>query len=168
MASALAGAALAQTPVSYNGSIQYFIADLGATFPCHPLYERSFTWVDTTSNDSIDYILNALVRAGFNGIRLPMWPENEQIRGPDPTNESRDISREFCDSLSEAWVSRIKTATDDATYKGFYIHFSPALPNRVFQEELTKEEYVAWVLSYTNPKYSPKFISPFSSNESDL
>ena len=30
---------------TYNGDIRFFIADLGATYPCHPLYERDYTWI---------------------------------------------------------------------------------------------------------------------------
>ena len=73
----------------YNGNIKYFIADLGPTSPCHPLYERSYTFVDTTDNDALDNVLTGLFEAGFNGIRLPMWPDDEAVKGPDPTNEAR-------------------------------------------------------------------------------
>jgi len=103
---ALAGAQVALA--SYNGKIQYFIADIGTTSPCHPKYERSYTWVDTSNIDSMDYVLDGLVRAGFNGIRLPMWPEDARVRGPDPSNEGRDISRTFCESINENWVKRIR------------------------------------------------------------
>ena len=115
------------TPVTYNGNIQYFIADIATTSPCHPLYDRAYTWVDTNSPDAIDRVLNALFDAGFNGIRLPMWPEDERIRGPDPENELEDISREFCDKLNKDWVQRIRSAPDTAVYKDFTIYFSPAL-----------------------------------------
>ena len=71
--SALSTEALA----SFNGYIQYFIADISTTSPCHPKYERSYTWVNTSNNDSVDYVLEGLVRAGFNGIRLPMWPDSD-------------------------------------------------------------------------------------------
>ena len=90
--------------VEYNGDMQYFIADLGPTSPCHPLYDRGYTWITTSSNNEVDAILEGLVKAGFNGIRLPMWPDSDQVNGPDPSNESRDISREFCDQLNKDWV----------------------------------------------------------------
>jgi len=97
----------------YNGSIKYFIADIATTSPCHPKYERSYTWVDTTNTDAIDYVLDGLVRAGFNGIRLPMWPDDIRVRGPDPGNEAKDIGKTFCDSLTDAWVKRIRSAKGD-------------------------------------------------------
>ena len=153
---------------NYNGNIQYFIADLGPTSPCHPLYERSYTWVDTADNDTMDRVLNSLVKAGFNGIRLPMWPNDDRVNGPDPANEARNISRAFCDSLNKNWVSRIKTAVTGTEYKGFAIHFSPAFDNRAYQSNLTKDDYASWVLSYTGNSYSPDFVSPFSGNYSTL
>jgi hypothetical protein len=36
--------ALIKTPPEYNGSLQYYIADLGPGYPCHPLYEKDSTW----------------------------------------------------------------------------------------------------------------------------
>ena len=69
----------------------------------------------------MDAILNGLATAGFNGVRLPMWPESASVRGPDPDNETRDIGRDFCDSLNKIWVTRILTAPDDALYRGFTI-----------------------------------------------
>jgi len=59
-----------------------------------------------------------------------MWPDSDQVNGPDPSNESRDISRSFCDQLNKDWVERIKTAPTDAVYKNFVIYYSPALDNR--------------------------------------
>lgn len=117
----------------------------------------------------MDRVLSALATAGFNGVRLPMWPgDNDQVRGPDPLNEARDIGREFCDSLNKDWVSRISSAPADSPYFGFTIYVSPAFDNKRFQETLTQEEYVKWVLSYTTSTYSPDFISPFSGNDSTL
>lgn len=40
----------AKAQVSYNANMQYFIADLGPTSPCHPLYDRGYTWVTTSNN----------------------------------------------------------------------------------------------------------------------
>ena len=152
---------------SYNANIQYFIADLGPTSPCHPLYDRGYTWVTTSNDQEADTVLNGLVAAGFNGIRLPMWPESDQVRGPDPSNESQDITRSFCDDINKNWVKRIKTAVD-ASYKDFFIYFSPALDNRALQTDLSESKYADWVLSYTDEAYSPDFLSPFSANDSTL
>ena len=74
--------------------------------------------------------MEGLVTAGFNGIRLPMWPESDQVLGPDPSNEARDIGRAKCDELSTDWVKKIRSASSDSSYKDFYIYFSPALDNR--------------------------------------
>ena len=146
----------------------YFIADLGPTMPCHPLYDRGYTWITTTNDQETESILNALVIAGFNGIRLPMWPESDQVLGPDPSNESRDINRSFCDQLNKDWVKKIKSAGSDASYKDFFIYFSPALDNRALQTGLDQNRYASWVLSYTSSDYSPDFLSPFSSNDTTL
>ena len=163
------GALEATQAVSYNGSIEYFIADIATTFPCHPLYDRAYTWIDTSINDELDKILEGIIEAGFNGIRLPMWPEDGRVLGPDPTNEARDISREFCDSLSIDWWQRIKTALEDSPYYGLYIYYSPAYDNKAYQDHLSEEEYANWVLSYADyDKYGANFISPFSSNDSSL
>ena len=118
--------------MTYNGKIQYFIADIATTSPCHPKYERSFTWIDTSDGDSMDFVLNGLVDAGFNAIRLPMWPESDKLLGPDPTNELRDITRDFCEGITEDWVERIRTATEDSRYKDLLIYMSPGLDNRTF------------------------------------
>lgn len=120
------------TPSKYNGSIKYFIADIATSSPCHPKYERSYTWVDTSNTNSMDLVLDGLVRAGFNGIRLPMWPDDIRVRGPDPANEAKDIGKTFCDSLTDAWVKRIKSATKEQLYKDFHIYFSPGLDNKIF------------------------------------
>ena len=77
----------ANAETKYNAKMQYFIADLGPTSPCHPLYDRAYTWITTSNDQEVDSILEGLVKAGFNGIRLPMWPESDQINGPDPSNE---------------------------------------------------------------------------------
>ena len=36
--------AAVKTPPNYNGMLQYYIADLGPGYPCHPLYEKTSTW----------------------------------------------------------------------------------------------------------------------------
>ena len=159
---------LAISAASFNGDIQYFIADLGPTSPCHPLYEQSYTWVETEDADSLDRVLNGLADAGFNGVRLPMWPDDSRVSGPDPTNPSVDIGRDFCESLNKNWITRIKTALKDSKYYQFYIYLSPGLDNRTFQETLSEDDYAAWVLSYTESDLLPNYISPFSGNDSTL
>ena len=166
MASLLLSLAAAQT---YNGNLEYFIADLGPTFPCHPKYERAYTWIDIANDqETLDLVLNSLVKQGFNGVRLPMWPVSTGVRGPDPDNETSDIGRAYCDSLSKIWITRIKTAPPTADYFGMKIYFSPALDNRALQTDLDNSAYADWVLSYTDTDYSPDFLSPFSSNYSLL
>ena len=86
----------------YNGDIRYFLADLGPTYPCHPLYERDMTWIDSnTAGASIKYVLEGLSEAGFNGVRLPMWAESDQVNGPDPFNPAVDIDHEYCTDLTK-------------------------------------------------------------------
>ena len=151
----------------YNAKIKYFIADIATTSPCHPKYERTFTWVDTSNGDAMDFVLDGLVAAGFNGIRLPMWPEDDRVRGPDPTNELRDINRDFCEEINRNWIERIRTAFDDAKYKDLIIYMSPGLDNKTFQEDLSPSKYASWVVDYLI-KYNPSFVSPFSANDSTL
>ena len=55
------GALEAAQAVSYNGNIEYFIADIATTYPCHPMYDRAYTWIDTSINDDLDKILEGLV-----------------------------------------------------------------------------------------------------------
>ena len=132
------GALEATQAASYNGIIEYFIADIGTTYPCHPLYDRAYTWINTSINDDLDKVLEGLVTAGFNGIRLPMWPDDSRVLGPDPTNEARDISRDFCDNLTKDWIQRINTALEDSPYYGLKIYYSPAYDNRAYQDHLTE------------------------------
>jgi len=46
------------------------------------------TWFNMSTNESnwnaIATILNALSTAGFNGVRLPMFPESPQVSGENP------------------------------------------------------------------------------------
>lgn len=84
VALAIAGQTQAQVDVSYNSKMLYFLGDLGPTFPCHPLYERSYTWISSDSDLMVEQILNGLVKAGFNGVRLPMWPDGDLVTGPNP------------------------------------------------------------------------------------
>lgn len=83
------------TLARYNGSIQYFLADLAPSFPCHLSYEQSQTWFDMANNTSnwvgIAKVLDGLANAGFNGIRLPMFPENDWIKGPSPFNNAQKV-----------------------------------------------------------------------------
>lgn len=97
-----------------------------------------------------------------------MWPNDSRVTGPDPASAFQDIGRDFCDNLNKEWVSRIKTALEDSPYYDFKIYFSPGLDSGAFQENLSVEEYAAWVLSYTDSAYRPHFISPFSANDSPL
>ena len=36
----------------YNGEMRFFLADLSATYPCHPLYERDYTWIQSDETDA--------------------------------------------------------------------------------------------------------------------
>ena len=84
--------------------MRFYIADLGATYPCHPLYERDYTWIESNESDasrsSVRYVLEGLVESGFNGIRLPMWPESDLVNGPDPFNEAVNVDHSYCSDLT--------------------------------------------------------------------
>lgn len=151
----------------YNGKMKYFIADISTTSPCHPKYERTFTWVDTSNGDAMDFVLDGLVDAGFNGIRLPMWPEDERVRGPDPSNELRDIGRDFCEGINRNWIERIRTANSDQKYADLIVYLSPGLDNKTFQEDFSHSKYASWVVDYIT-EYEPSYVSPFSANDSTL
>ena len=77
-----------QTPPVYNGNLQYFIADVAPGYPCHKNYFYDDTWFfadDSTNNwQHIRKILDGLSLNGFNAIRLPMWPEDKRVNGPNP------------------------------------------------------------------------------------
>ena len=67
-----------KTPPQYNGKLEYYIADLGPGYPCHPLYTKESTWFDgdDPTGVQIKAVLEQLSAIGFNGIRLPMWPDS--------------------------------------------------------------------------------------------
>ena len=81
----LAAVAKAQTATTYNGSIKYFIADLAPSFPCHPSYQENMTYFNMATDESnwntIATILTGLQQIGFNGVRLPMFPESSGVYG---------------------------------------------------------------------------------------
>jgi len=100
LASVLLWQTLALEKVTYNGSIKYFIADLAPSFPCHNLYEYGMTWFNMSTDESnwnaIATILNALSTAGFNGVRLPMFPESEKVTGENPDFDPINITWNQC------------------------------------------------------------------------
>ena len=53
-----------------------------------PLFEEKMTWFNMATDESnwvaIARILDALADAGFNGVRLPMFPEDSRVTGIDP------------------------------------------------------------------------------------
>ena len=79
----------------YNGvgPIEYFIADLAPGYPCHPQYEASKTWFEGDTEIGVQNLLTGLAEAGFNGIRLPMWPESDLVRGRDPYDDDFEFTR---------------------------------------------------------------------------
>ena len=153
--------------------MRFFFADLGATYPCHPLYERAYTWIGADDSNPrtspVRYVLEGLAKAGFNGIRVPMWPDSPRVEVHNPNGGLVDIDHEYCNKLTANIINVIKGAEDDAPYKDFYIYMSPGYDNMLYQEELTPEEYVAWVrknFEALDPR--PQFVSPFSANVSPL
>ena len=165
---ALVGQSQAQVANSYNAKMVYFLGDLGPTFPCHPLYDRTYTWISSDNDQSVEAILNGLVNAGFNGVRLPMWPESDRVTGPNPYRVEQDIDVEYCDFLVKNIVKVIKDAPTSSSYYGMYIYFSPAFDSRLYQEDMTTQEYADWVSKFYSDDYQPDFLSPFSANQSFL
>lgn len=55
---------------------------------------------------------------------------------------------------------------DDFWY--FKMHYSPAYENRLYQADLTEEEYAAWAVAYLKGGYGVDSMSPFSANYSVL
>ena len=97
IAAAFATVANAQgkvAPPDYNGYIENYIADLAPGYPCHPLYENTVTWFDGDTTEGVRNILVGLAEAGFNGIRLPMWPDSDLVRGADPRDSGSIYSRQ--------------------------------------------------------------------------
>ena len=92
LATALLGGAYGQTVFEYNESMKYLFADLAPSFPCHFLYEYKTTYFNMSTDESnwnsIAVVLAGLKASGFNGIRLPMFPESDQVSGEDPDTGS--------------------------------------------------------------------------------
>lgn len=88
-----------QSPPIYNGKLQMYIADLGATFPCHPLFDSDQTWFNQDNpkddNKAIRDVLNGLAKAGFNAIRLPMWPYSDEVSGQVFSSQIGSTSSNF-------------------------------------------------------------------------
>ena len=150
--------------------MRFFLADLGATYPCHPLYERDYTWIGADVSNaqvsSVRFVLEGLAEAGFNGIRLPMWPDSPRVNGHNPNNGAVEIDHQYCTDLTTNILNVLREADNDATYKDFYIHMSPGYDNMLYQEDLSPEEYTAWLERHFEHK--PTFMSPFSANASPL
>ena len=108
------------TRTYYNSDMRFFIADLGPTYPCHPLYERDYTWIESDnsnpSTSSVRYVLEGLAEAGFNGIRLPMWPESDEVNGPDPNNGFVNVDHSYCTDLTTNIINVLNEAEDDDLY----------------------------------------------------
>lgn len=59
-------------------------------------------------------MLNGLSKAGFNAIRLPMWPESSEVWGPDPTAGSdKRMPWNFCDWLSKNVIKALKNHNEN-------------------------------------------------------
>ena len=121
---------------SYNGDMRFFLADLGATYPCSPLYERDYTWIGSDVSNaqisSVRFVLEGLAEAGFNGIRLPMWPDSPRVKGHNPNNGAVEIDHNYCSDLTGNILNVINEADRDAPYKDFYVHLSPGDDNMLY------------------------------------
>ena len=152
----------------YNQRIVYFFGDLGPTIPCHPLYEREYTWTSADDDSGVRSILNGLINAGFNGVRLPMFPDGDAVTGENPYRPSQTVNGTYCNSLVENIANNIINASDSDAFKGMYIYLSPAYDSRLYQEDLKEQEYKDWLMQFISDKYKPDFLSPFSAAQSIL
>lgn len=70
--------AFPKNPPVYNGELEYYIADLTASYPCSPYFDTDTTWFNPPNADNtyrgIRDVLNGLSDVGFNAIKLPLWP----------------------------------------------------------------------------------------------
>jgi len=116
------------------------------------------TWFnqdDETDNyKAIRDVLDGLSEAGFNGIRLPMWPVNDEIKGSVTPfalsgDETKNFTRDMCNDLSVTILEVLKTHElsqpneDNTTYFDddfhyFKVYWSPAYDGRQYQEGLTE------------------------------
>ena len=66
-------------------------------------------------------MLEGLAEAGFNGIRLPMWPDSPRVQGHNPNNGEVLIDHAYCSELTTNILNVIRQADKNAPYKDFYI-----------------------------------------------
>ena len=139
------------------------------------LYEYGMTWFNMSINESnwnaIATILNALSTAGFNGVRLPMFPESERVQGENPElGSSGDaVGWKECNQYAINIAQRIVSARSDVdNFFGFKIYYAPAYDNKLYQETLDSDQYSKWVTKFLGKEYGAHFISPFSANNSVL
>jgi hypothetical protein len=149
--------AVKKVPPSYNGELRHFIADLGPMYPCHPFFDMTNTWVDWEDErddyETIRNVLNGLSKAGFNGVRLPMWPYSDEVRGsarafgsstkviPYNNNTCNAISLRILEVLRMHKLADALGSPDDYTDDNYYyfsVHWSPAFDGRRYQEHLTE------------------------------
>ena len=145
--------------------MRFFIADLAATYPCSPLYERGYTYIgsDVAGSPQVKDVLEGLVSAGFNAIRLPIWPDEPR----EEDHNSFNVDHDYCNDLTTNIVDIVKNAGREDSYKDMFIHIAPGYDNRLYQEDLVGEEYADWVVRHYM-KIRPSFVSPFSANVSPL
>ena len=130
------------------------------------MYERDYTWIESDREQSVKYVLEGLVKAGFNGVRLPMWPESDEVNGPNPYNPAINVDHSYCSELTTKIVDVIKNSKKSDPWDDFYIYLSPGYDNMLFQEDLSAEDYAAWVQKHF--VLEPTFLSAFSANASPL
>ena len=144
LTAALLGAVSADpaTPPKYNGQLKLFIADIGPMYPCHPMYDRS--WTDANALDQGDdfggirAVLNGLADQGFNAVRLPLWPESDKIVGKngETRNECDLISKYVNEAIHSTALDFNGNRINDK-YHFFTLYYSPAFDAKRHQEELS-------------------------------
>ncbi len=88
-----------------------------------------------------------MATAGFNGIRLPLWPYSDEVKGDFLTAESVSVLKKFtrndCNELSVTILKVLRNHTlskpeennssyFDDNYNFFKVYWSPAFEGRQY------------------------------------
>ncbi len=123
-------------PRRYAGQVSHYLADLKTSFPEHQLYSSA------TALTGANYraVLDGLVRAGVNGIRLPIVPA--YAGGADYPAIHGEVSG-YARSL------------------GLTIYASPLAVGRGAFAGWSDDRYASWIAAYAQA-FRPDVLSPFN------
>ena len=98
-------------------------------------------------------MLDGLSKAGFNSIRLPLWPRSEEVKGVVTSLDINPVkelySRDRCNNISNLILATMKnhtlskpsedeTSYFDDNYHYFKVYWSPAFDGLQYQESLSE------------------------------